>query len=425
VQGWSRILMRAKLRPPVLLSYLAFVLVGVTAGIGGVLLPAQMSDYGVDRATIGITFFTLSAGYVLSSLSTGALIQRFGIRTALGAAGVLFVASGLYLATRPPFAAFVLAQVVTGYALGLLESSLNVYLAELPGAAALFNRMYAFFGVGALLGPALAAWIISYTSWTVVWLVLAVAYMPLTAGFGVAAYPGRRRAGEHLPAQPQAPRAVAAETAATAATVKPGPLSAALRDRAVLLCSAMLAVYVGLEISVGNWAYSYLVQARGMPGSFAAYPVSGYWLGLALGRFVIGPVAGRIGASTAHMLYACLAGISIAVTLAWVSPTAALTSVALVMLGFFLGPVFPTTMAITPQLTKARLVPTAIGVMNAASLVGGSVLPWLAGAIAGRTGVWTLMPFALVLAVLQIAMWRPIAGRIRTPQVAVGLASQD
>jgi hypothetical protein len=36
-------------------AYGAFVLVGVSAGVGGVLLPAQMSDYGVDRAKIGIT----------------------------------------------------------------------------------------------------------------------------------------------------------------------------------------------------------------------------------------------------------------------------------------------------------------------------------------------------------------------------------
>ena len=43
-------------RPPVLMSYAAFVLVGISVGISGVLLPSQMASYGVDRATIGITF---------------------------------------------------------------------------------------------------------------------------------------------------------------------------------------------------------------------------------------------------------------------------------------------------------------------------------------------------------------------------------
>lgn len=382
-------------RPPVLLSYAAFVLVGVSAGVNSVLLPAQMGDYGVDRATIGITFFTASAGYVLASLSTGALIHRFGVRIALALGGIGFMLAGLYLATRPPFAAFVLAQLVTGYGTGVLESALNVYLAALPGATTLLNRLHAFFGVGALLGPVLAAWITGFASWTVVWLVLAVACAPLVAGFLVA-YPGR---------QP------AAGSPATSAPAAGSMLGAALRDRGVLLGAAMLAVYVGLELSVGNWGFSYLVQARALPASLAGYTVSGYWLGLTLGRFLISPIAARAGASTAGMMYACLAGVTAAATLAWL-PWAAVASVAMALLGFFLGPVFPTTMAIAPRLTQARLVPTAIGVMNAASVVGGAALPWLAGTITQDTGMWVLPPFTVALAALLFAVWRPIAGRL-------------
>jgi fucose permease len=164
---------------------------------------------------------------------------------------------------------------------------------------------------------------------------------------------------------------------------------------------------------VGAWAFSYLVQARALSGSLAGYSVSGYWLGLTLGRFVIGPVAARIGASTADMMYACLAGVTAAAALAWLAPAAVLASAALVLLGFFLGPIFPTTMAVAPRLTQARLVPTAIGVMNAGSVVGGAALPWLAGAITQSAGIRMLLPFAMTLAVLQFAMWRPLANRIR------------
>jgi fucose permease len=89
-----------------------------------------------------------------------------------------------------------------------------------------------------------------------------------------------------------------------------------------------------------------------------------------------------------------------------------LTCVALGLLGFFLGPVFPTTMAITPGLTDASLVPTAIGVMNAAAVIGGSALPWLAGTIAQSGGMRVLLPFTLVLALVQVVLWRPIASRL-------------
>ena len=100
--GWL-----SRVKAPVLLSYATFVLIGIYAGGGGVLLLAQMSSYGVDRATIGIMFFTGSAGFVLAGFHNGALIQRLGFRMALAIGGGAYVLAGLYLATRPPFAAFV------------------------------------------------------------------------------------------------------------------------------------------------------------------------------------------------------------------------------------------------------------------------------------------------------------------------------
>jgi fucose permease len=397
---------RQAARAPVLVSYAAFVLVGVTAGVTGVLLLAQMGDYGVDRAVIGTTFFAGSAGFVAAGLSAGALIHRCGVRVTLAIGGAACALAGLYLATRPPFLAFVLVTVVTGYGSGILESALNAYLAALPGATPLLNRLHAFFGVGALIGPVLAAWIISLASWTVVWLILALAYVPLVAAV-LLAHPGREPAAE------DATREVPARGGGRL-------LAAALRERGVLLGSVMLAVYVGLEIGVGNWGFSYLVQARALAKPLAGYSVSGYWLGLTLGRFLISPIAARLRATTARMMYGCLAGVAVATALAWAAPDAALASVALMLLGFFLGPVFPTTMAIVPLLAPPRLAPTAIGVMNAAAVVGGAGLPWLAGAIAQNTGIWTLLPFTLALGLLHAAVWWPLARRIRAPAVDGG-----
>jgi fucose permease len=345
--------------PPVVLSYASFVLVGMGAGAGGVLLVAQMSDYGVDRATIGTTFFTLSAGYALAGLATGWLIQRFGIRMALTAGGGGYMLAGLYLASRPAFVAFVLVQLVTGFGAGVLESALNVYLAGSPGATTRLNRLHAFFGVGALIG--------------------------LMVGF-LAVFPVR------LPSSP--PKA--SDPAAR------GLVRAALREPGVLLCGAMLAVYVGLEMSMGSWGFGYLVQGRGLTASLAGYTVSGYWLGLTLGRFLISP---WLVSPPPRRSPGCRRP--------WRSPSRRWYCSASSW-----GPVFPTTMAIVPQLTQPGLAPTAIGVINAASVVGDAALPWVAGAIAQSSGVWTLLPYMLTLAALQFAAWRPLARRISAPKPA-------
>jgi fucose permease len=395
---------RLGVRLPILLAYAGFVLIGVNVGASGVLLPEQIADYGVDKAVIGITFFTSSAGFVIAGAAAGGLIHRFGSRITLLAGGTAFALSTLYLASRPPFVAFVLVQVLCGFGTGALESVLNAHLAGLPNSTTLLNRLHAFFGVGALLGPLVATWVLSFAAWTGVLLLIAVAAVPLVIGF-VLTYPDRAPAS----AGPDADLAAHGERAAG------GLLAAALRERGVLLGATLLSVYGGLEIGVGNWAFSYLIEERGHGDVLAGYTVSGYWLGLTLGRFLISPIAARSGLSAVGMMYACMAGVTAAAALAWLVPGAAAASVGLALLGFFLGPIFPTTIAVAPDVTTAHLVPTAIGVMNAGSVAGGSALPWLAGAIAQGVGAWTLLPFVLALALVQwLVWWRMVAGmRVR------------
>lgn len=379
---------------PVILSYAAFVLVGVSSGVGGVLLPAQIHDYGISMSTIGLTFVTFSVGFFLAGASTGALVGRLGIRSALLAGGAGFLVAAVITTTRPPFAVLVVIQVLAGYGMGVLESVLNVYLSGLPSATVLLNRLHAFFGVGALLGPLLAAWVLRYQPWTVVFVVLAVLTGVLLVGFAVVL--PRHHEREPRPLGRRSPR--------------DGLLAQALHRPSVLLAAAFLAVYVGLEISLGNWAYTYLVKDQGLLALTAGYALSGYWLGLTIGRFVISPLAARLGMTSQRMMLSCMAGVIGATALTW-SLHGLAAGAGFALVGFFLGPLFPTAMALVPDLAPTALVPTAIGVLNAVSVVGGAGLPWLAAAIAQGMGVWTLLPFVTVLGVLQLLLWQTAEAR--------------
>lgn len=378
---------------PVVLSYAAFILVGVSAGVGGVLLPAQIRDYDIDMATIGLTFFTFSAGFFLAGTSTGALIGRLGTRSALIVGGAGFLVAALITATRPSFVVLVLVQVLAGYGIGVLESVLNVYLSGLPSATVLLNRLHAFFGVGALLGPLLAAWMLRYWPWTAVFLVLAALTAALLAGFAVVLPRHHERA----------PRSGGRRSP------RGGLLAEVLRRPAVMLAAAFLSVYVGLEVSVGNWAFTYLVKDQGQLAIAAGYALSGYWLGLTVGRFVISPLADRLGLTPQRMMLCCLTGVVGATAVTW-ALHGQLAGAGFALVGFFLGPLFPTAMAVIPDLAPAALVPTAIGVLNAVSVVGGAALPWLAAAIAQGMGIWTLLPYVGAVGVLQLVLWQAAVG---------------
>ncbi len=383
-------------RISVVVAYVAFVLTGVSASVGSVVLPAQMTDYDVTRKTIGITFFTFSAGFFLAGTTTGALMARIGTRATLLAGSAAYVAGALYTATRPSFVALVVLQLVAGYGTGLLESVLNAYLTELPFATQRLNRLHAFFGVGALIGPVLATWMLQSWSWPAVWLVLGLAGIPVACAYA-ATFPAR----PPRPADDDAPPVRAAALVAEA-----------LANGGVALAAVFLTVYVGVEMSVGNWGVNYLQEHRGEGETLAGASLSAYWLGLTAGRFIISPVADALRWTTARMTTACLVGVVGSLAVLGVSPFGGLSLAALALLGFFLGPLFPTAMAVVPRLTTPAHVATAVGLMNAVSVIGGSALPWLAGALGDLAGIGTLVPYVAVLALVQLAVWRGVVRRL-------------
>jgi fucose permease len=381
-----------RLDPRVALAYLAFVLVGISAGINGVALPAQMADYGVDRATVGLTFFTFGAGFFVAGFAAGPLIHHAGLRVALVLACAVFGGSELVVALRPPFWGFVVLCVGAGAGSGMLESALNTYLTDLPRATTLLNRLHAFFGVGALIGPIMAARILLHWPWTAIFVVLAAICVPLLVGFALL-HPAHER-----------PDPGSAEDHAH------GLLGGTVRQPAVILGSILLTTYVGLEISIGTWAFSYLTTERGQGDLLAGNLVSGYWLGLTLGRFLITPIAARLGWDELRTMVACLAGVAGCALGVWAGP-APVAAASMLLAGFFLGPMCPTVMAAVPRLTEPRRVGTAIGVLNGVSVVGGAALPWLAGWMSQQTALWTLWPYVIVLAVAQVLLWRALARR--------------
>ncbi len=376
----------------VLLTFAGFILLGIGGGASGVLLPSQMSDYRVDKVTIGLLFFSFSAGYLLTGLANGGLVARLGVRGQLTLGTGLFLGAALAIGIRPPFALLVVLMTVSGFGCGIIDAGFNAFTTTLPGHTALLNYMHAFYGVGALIGPLLASrMLVSGLPWQDVYLVLAAVSVPILIGCATLL-----------------PRRVPVPTDGEHGA----PLARALRRREVWFGAIFLCLYVGAEVSVGNWGFTFLTQERRQGELLAGSVVSVYWLGLTLGRFLINALSDRAGIGVATMMYACVVGMGVATVVAWLGPGSVLAIVDFGLLGFFLGPIFPTTVAVMPRLTPARLVPSAIGFLVGMSVVGGAIFPYVAGALAQGIGIASLMPYLIVLTVLQGGAWWLIARRL-------------
>jgi fucose permease len=374
------------------LAFAGLVLVGLGAGATGVLVPYQLADYRISKVLLGLLFFAFSGGYVLSGLANGALIRWLGTRGQLVLGCSVYLVTAFGIGLHPSFPLLAVGSVAFGFGTGILDAGLNAYVATLPNHTSLLNYLHAFFGVGALLGPLLAGEIVDHRQlpWQDTYLVLGAVSAPLLIGFAVAL-----------------PRRVSVPPGSGAA------LRPALRRPEVWLAATFLVLYVGVEVTVGNWGYSLLTLGQGREGLLASRVVSGYWLGLTVGRFLINAIASRLGVSLQRMMYGCLAGVVAATLLTWWGPNAAVGALGFGLMGFFLGPMFPTTIAVMPRLLPGRLVATAIGLLVGASVVGGAFFPWLAGALAQELGLRSLLPYLLVLAILQTVGWWSIARRLR------------
>jgi fucose permease len=379
-------------RARIAVALCVFTLIGLLLGAGGVLLPAQIDDYGVDKTTIGAVFVASSLGYLVSAIGSGPLVHRYGLRACLANGAAIALAASAGVAMRPSFGLFIALQGALGFGIGALEAGLNGYLSAFDRATSLLNLLHACFGVGALVGPVVAAAMLARGyRWTAFFGVIAVLIAPLLVGL-VALY---SRSGNGTSAS---------------APSQPHGYAAAVRHPAVWLGGLFLICYVGVEVSVGNWAFSFLTEDRGTDVVLAGWVVSGYWLGLTAGRLVLGALAERVGIDAVALVGACIVGAVLCAAAVWLVPVAAIAGLAL--LGFCFGPMYPTMVSVMPRLVPAGLAATAIGIVVGVSVIGGAAFPWLAGTIAQRLGAWSLFPYTIVLAGLVGAVWSRIGRRL-------------
>ena len=391
-------------RAPLGLAFFGFILIGLSGGANGVIIPSLSAFYHVGDAVIGLLFLVSSLGYFLSALGSGLLTEKLELRWLLSLGTVIMLLGMLGFALQVPFVLLLVARLCIGFGIGIIETGFNVYISAKPRHTVLLNYLHAFFGVGALVGPLLTTGILALLwGWNIVYVLLATLSLPLLIGIILL-----------LQAPADAKSSRQEDTSA-----KGNVLGATLALPIVWIAAVFLLVYVGVESSVGNWAYSYLLAERAQSTVIAGWIVSGYWLGLTLGRFLIQRQAERLGIGVAALMYACIVGVMIGLLLIWLVPLGAMAALGFCFIGFSLAPIYPLSVAIIPRLVPERLAASAIGLLVSVSIIGLALFPWVAGILAQALGIWTLLPYMLVITIVMLGFWSYLARPVSTSQVQI------
>jgi len=65
--------------------------------------------------------------------------------------------------------------------------------------------------------------------------------------------------------------------------------------RVTWLCALFLLGYVGIEVALGGWIVTFMIRERDGSNFASGMTATGFWLGITVGRLVLGFVTPRIG----------------------------------------------------------------------------------------------------------------------------------
>ncbi|KZS91217.1 MFS general substrate transporter [Sistotremastrum niveocremeum HHB9708] len=366
---------------------------GWNSGGTGPLLPKIQKVYGVDFATVSLLFLSNSIGFFIGGLSNMKLTDKLGFgRISLIGASSQTVGFSI-LASAPPFPFLCVGFLFVGWGIAIVNMQANMHVTAMQGGGSLIGFLHASFGIGALIVPLSTTRFAQMTHWSYHYLI-AVGIAILDCGLIYTVF-GSKRSDELLTQTGMAPF----ESTSTNRTNK---FKRLVKLKTMHLIALWAFVYVGVEVSIGGWISTFLIDLRGASPS-AGYVSTGFWGGLTLGRVAFVWVNKRLGEMRVLLAYTVIAiGLQITV---WRLPSLLENAIAVSFVGLFLGPMYPIAIRSAGRLLPRSVFSGALGWVAALGQTGGALLPFVTGILATKYGISVLEPVIVSLMCAMFGLW--------------------
>lgn len=368
--------------------FTAFISLGLMSASLGPTLPGLAAHASVSLSAVSILFPAKSVGVMIGSFFGGRLYDRLPAHRLM--ATVLFMMA-VMLAFIPTISMVWFmagAMLVLGITEGALDAGGNIMVIWEHGdkVPPYMNGLHFFYGLGAFISPVIVAQALEYTKdinlayWVLTCLFLPIAILI----FRIPNPPARK-------------------------VVKKGE-GAKADVLLMVLVASFLFLFVGAEISFGNWIYTFAKASGIGSATTSAYLTSCFWGALTLGRLVSIPLATRFKISNILLADLICGIVSVGIVLAFPSSQVAVW-VGTFLTGFAFASIFPTMYS----LAGSHMVITGkvTGWLFIGAGAGGMVLPWIIGQLFESIGPWVTIAaifidtliatgvFLLMLAVLK------------------------
>lgn len=346
-----------------------------------------------------MVFLSSFIGYATAALANHSIHERFGQRGIAVLGCGLHIVSYLFITRHPPYPVLIAIFILAGLGNGVIDASWNAWIGAMADSSKLMGLLHAFYGLGAALAPLTATMLFTKRGWQwyefyyIMALAGAVESATSVAAFWTAS------GTAHVESTEPGDNDERPQTGA-----QNSPTVQALGLPSTWIISAFLFVYVGVEVTVGGWLLTFLIDLR-HTAPFAAGIVNfAYWAGLTSGRVILGfltPYLKQQKTAVTAYLVAC-----IAMQLVFCTVNNFVTSaIAVTFLGFFLGPLFPEAVIAQTKILPKHLHVAAVGFACALGSAGGCTFPFITGAIAKSQGIQILQPMVLAMLVFCFGWW--------------------
>lgn len=365
-------------------SAFTFMAFALPVSMFGVMWPDVRDRFDQSLGTLGIVSLVYGVARMSTSSMGRAATRRWGIGRCFIAALVALTAADLVVAGAVSWPMFLIGVALIGVVSGLLDSVGAGFIAALGdvGSAGVIHGSY---GVGATVGPLVVAAIPDWR-WSLV----------VAAAVAIGALGGAVAARRSWPAP--------IETAETDGLGRPplGPTALSL---------TMFFAFVALEVTFGNWLFTYLTEARAIGDTIAAIGVSGFWGGATIGRLALVSERFRRLADRLGMPMLAVSGV-VATLLTTIAPGFSVV-IATTAVGLSLSAIVPTLSARTADRVGAEHARRVSGWQLLAANAGAIGVPFLTGELIDASDA--RITIVVVIVVFVVGFPALVAARPRQP----------
>ena len=360
----------------VILSFIAFVALGMPDGLLGVAWPSIRNGFSIPLDALGMFLTALVIGYMTSSFFSGPIVTRFGVGKVLAISCTLTGIALFCYTFVPAWWMMVLLGVVAGFGAGAIDAGLNTYVAA-HFSEGLMQWLHASWGVGITLGPIIMTLGLSNTdSWHTGYRIVGGFQLFLAACFLLT-----------LPMWSENDKPAAHDEPMKLTDYKTS-MGETMRELRVWMSALLFFLYVGAEGAIGTWIYTLLTESRGIDPTVAGFWAGSYWATFTVGRIIAGLFAKRAGVNL--LVTGGLVGAFFgSVLLVW-NPSEAVNLLAVAIIGFCIAPIFPAMMSGTSKRVGERFAANTIGMQMTATGLGTAVIPGVMGVIAKQVSLETI-----------------------------------